>query len=66
MQESGRVFAEGEDAEGDEFEFGVCGCKGVLTQGAGEAEEIMAGAPSVFGDLEENLVNEGGGEVGEG
>lgn len=60
------MFAEGEDAERDEFEFVVCGRKGVLTQGAGEAEEIMAGAPSVFGDLKEDLVDEGGGEVREG
>lgn len=60
------MFAEGEDAESDELEFGVCSCKGVLTQGAGEANEVMAGTPSVFRDLEEDLVDEGGGEVGEG
>jgi len=66
MEESGGVFAEGEDTEGDEFEFGVCSCKGVLTQSAGKTEEIMAGAPSMFGDLEEDLVDERGSEVGEG
>lgn len=60
------MLAEGEDAESDKLEFGVCGCVGLLAQGGGEAQEIMAGTAGGFGNLEKDLVDKGSGEVGEG
>jgi len=64
VQESGGVFAEGEDSQSNEFELRVCGGGGVLAEGPGETEELRAGAARVVGgggDLEEDLVDEGGG-----
>ena len=44
MQEGGGGFAEGEDTEGDKFEFGVCGgvCGGGVVEGAGEVHQVLA------------------------
>ena len=66
MQEGGGGFAEGEDAEGDEFEFGVgSGSRsGGVSECAGEVHKVVAAAACVVGDLEEDLVHEGGGYVG--
>jgi hypothetical protein len=66
MEKSGGVFAEGEDAKGDEFELCICGCGGVCAERGREADQVLAGAPGVLGDLEEDLMDEGGGQVGEG
>jgi hypothetical protein len=55
------VLAKGEDAKGDEFEFCVCCLVGVGAQRGGEADQVGTGAAGVFGDLEEDLVDEGGG-----
>ena len=61
MEKSGGVLAKGEDAKGDEFEFCVCCLVGVGAQRGGEADQVGTGAAGVFGDLEKDLVDEGGG-----
>jgi len=64
VQESGGVFAEGEDSQSNEFELCVCGGGGVLAEAPGETEEFGPGAARVVGgggDLQEDLVDEGGG-----
>ena len=64
MQESGGVFAEGEDSQGNKFQLRVCGGGGVLAEAPGETEEFGPGAARVVGgggDLQEDLVDEGGG-----
>jgi hypothetical protein len=61
VKKGGRVFAEGEDAESYEFELCVCGLIGVCAEGGGEADKVLARTAGVFGDLEEDLVDKGGG-----
>ena len=58
------MFAKGEDSQRHKFELRVCGGGGVLAERPGETEEVRAGAAGVVGgggDLEEDLVDEGGG-----
>lgn len=55
------MFAEGEDAKSYEFELCVCGLIGVCAEGGGEADKVLARTAGVFGDLEEDLVDKGGG-----
>lgn len=55
------MFAEREDAEGYEFELCVCRLVRICAEGGGEADEVLARAAGVFGDLEEDLMDEGGG-----